>query len=144
MKKLVIPVALLLMSSFSRATPITLQHTKTTYVNSGICSALVDVTIHDFLMDDDKLYLDLVAKDKTGEIKVLSKNVITYEDVQNISGKALGGVFLESEDICGSDRSWTISVTRAVLQQNGVREDLLKTKQVMIENFQPMKIVVKK
>lgn len=131
-----------LFSNVVSATPITLQHTKTTYVNSGICSALVDVTIHDFLMGSDKLYLDLVAQDKTGKIKVLSKNIITSEDVQNISGKALGGVYLESEDICGSDRSWTITVTRAVLQQNGVSEDLLKTKQVAIDNFEPMKIKV--
>ena len=68
------------------ATPITLQHSKTSYVNSGICSAVIDVTIHDFLGESDKLYLDLVAKDKAGKIKDTSENIITYDDVQNLSG----------------------------------------------------------
>lgn len=57
-----------LMSSAVLATPITLQHVTTTYVNSGICSAAIDVTIHDSLGESDKLYLDLVAKDKAGKV----------------------------------------------------------------------------
>ena len=129
-----------LMSSVSLATPITLQHSKTSYVNSGICSAVVDVTIHDFLGTYDKLYLDLVAKDKAGKVKGTSENVITYGDIQNLQGKALGNVFLESETMCGADRTWTINVKRAVLVADGKRQDLLKTKQVHFDDFQPMKI----
>ncbi len=51
MKKLFWGTAISLFSSITLATPITLQHSRTSYVNSGICSAVVDVTIHDFLGD---------------------------------------------------------------------------------------------
>lgn len=125
------------------ATPITLQHSKTSYVNSGICSAVVDVTIHDFLGTYDKLYLDLVATDKSGRVQGTSENVITYGDIQNLQGKAFGSVFLESETMCGADRTWTVQVKRAVLVVDGKREDLLKAKKVHIDNFQPMRIVAK-
>ena len=124
------------------ATPITLQHSKTSYVNSGICSAVVDVTIHDFLGTYDKLYLDLVATDKSGRVQGTSENVITYGDIQNLQGKAFGNVFIESETMCGADRTWTINVKRAVLVADGKRQDLLKTKQVHIDDFQPMKIKI--
>lgn len=143
MKRILYGLAVSLFSSIVMATPITLQHSKTSYVNSGICSAVVDVTIHDFLGTNDKLYLDLVAKDKAGKIKGTSEDIITYGDVQNLSGKAFGRVFIESESICEADRTWTIHVKRAVLVVDGKRQDLFKTKQVMIDDFQPMKIVAK-
>lgn len=131
-----------LFSSITLATPITLQHSKTSYVNSGICSAVVDVTIHDFLGTNDKLYLDLVAKDKSGRVQGTSENVITSGDVQNFSGQSFGRVFVESETICGADSNWTVQVKRAVLVVDGKREDLLKAKKVNIDNFQPMKFKV--
>lgn len=143
MKKLLLILATHLFSLSVHATPITLQHSKTSYVNSGICSAVVDVTIHDFLGTNDKLYLDLVAKDKAGRVQGTSENVITYGDIQNLSGKAFGGIFIESETMCGADRTWTVQVKRAVLVTDGKRQDLLKTKQVHIDDFQPMKIVAK-
>jgi len=143
MKKILTLSLATLMSSVVLATPITLQHSRTSYVNSGICSAVVDVTIHDFLGENDKLYLDLVAKDKAGRVQSTSENVITYGDVQNLQGKAFGNVFLESETMCGADRTWTVQVKRAVLVADGKRQDLLKIKQVHIDDFQPMKIVAK-
>ncbi|MDN5511443.1 IrmA family protein [Acinetobacter sp.] len=133
----------ILFLNLAEATPITLQHVTTTYVNSGICSAAINVTIHDFLGESDKLYLDLVATDKTGKVKIASENIITYDDVQNLSGKATTNVFIESEEVCGADRTWTVQVKRAVLVADGKRQDLLKTKQVHIDDFQPMKIVAK-
>ncbi|UDM38434.1 hypothetical protein LIS44_00985 [Acinetobacter haemolyticus] len=133
----------ILFLNLAEATPITLQHVTTTYVNSGICSAAINVTIHDFLGESDKLYLDLVATDKTGKVKIASENIITYDDVQNLSGKATTNVFIESEEVCGADRTWTVQVKRAVLVADGKRQDLLKTKQVHIDDFQPMKIVTK-
>ena len=84
-----------------------------------------------------------MAKDKSGRVQGTSENVITYGDIQNLQGKALGNVFLESETMCGADRTWTINVKRAVLVADGKRQDLLKTKQVHIDDFQPMKIVAK-
>ena len=143
MKKILTFSLAALMSSVVFATPITLQHVTTTYVNSGICSAAINVTIHDFLGESDKLYLDLVAKDKAGKVKGTSEDVITYGVVQNLSGKATTNVFIESEEVCGADRTWTINVKRAVLVVDGKRQDLLKTKQVHIDDFQPMKIVAK-
>lgn len=133
----------ILFLNLAEATPITLQHVTTTYVNSGICSAAINVTIHDFLGESDKLYLDLVATDKTGKVKIASENIITYDDVQNLSGKATTNVFIESEEVCGADRTWTVQVKRAVLVTDGKRQDLLKTKQVHIDDFQPMRIVAK-
>jgi hypothetical protein len=141
MKKILTFSLAALMSSVVFATPITLQHVTTTYVNSGICSAAINVTIHDFLGESDKLYLDLVATDKTGKVKIASENIITYDDVQNLSGKATTNVFIESEEVCGADRAWTVQVKRAVLVADGKREDLLKAKKVHIDDFQPMKIV---
>ena len=141
MKNIIAFSLMALMSSVSLATPITLQHVTTTYVNSGICSAAINVTIHDFLGESDKLYLDLVATDKTGKVKIASENIITYDDVQNLSGKATTNVFIESEEVCGADRAWTVQVKRAVLVADGKREDLLKAKKVHIDDFQPMKIV---
>ena len=135
-------ISISIMSSIALATPITLQHSKTSYVNSGICSAVVDVTIHDFLGTYDKLYLDLVAKDKAGRVQGSSENVITYGDIQNLQGKAFGNVFLESETMCEADRSWTVQVKRAVLVVDGKGEDLLKAKKVHIDDFQPMEIKV--
>lgn len=132
-----------LISSLALATPITLQHSKTSYVNAGICSAVVDITIHDFLGTYDKLYLDLVATDKSGRVQGTSENVITYGDIQNLQGKAFGSVFLESETMCGADRSWTVQVKRAVLVVDGKRGDLLKAKKVHIDDFQPMNFEVK-
>ena len=140
MKKLFWGTAISLFSSITLATPITLQHSRTSYVNSGICSAVIDVTIHDFLGTNDKLYLDLVAKDKAGRVQGTSENLITSSDVQNLQGKAFGNVFLESETMCGADRAWTVQVKRAVLVADGKRQDLLKTKQVHFDDFQPMKI----
>lgn len=142
MKKILTFSLAALMSSVVFATPITLQHVTTTYVNSGICSAAINVTIHDFLGESDKLYLDLVATDKTGKVKIASENIITYDDVQNLSGKATTNVFLESEEVCRADRTWTVQVKRAVLVADGKRQDLLKTKQVHIDDFQPMKIKI--
>lgn len=142
MKKILTFSLAALMSSVVFATPITLQHVTTTYVNSGICSAVVDVTIHDFLGTYDKLYLDLVATDKSGRVQGTSENVITYGDIQNLQGKAFGNVFIESETMCGADRTWTINVKRAVLVADGKRQNLLKTKQVHIDDFQPMKIKI--
>lgn len=142
MKKILTFSLAALMSSVVFATPITLQHSKTSYVNSGVCSAVVDVTIHDFLGTYDKLYLDLVATDKSGRVQGTSENVITYGDIQNLQGKAFGNVFIESETMCGADRTWTINVKRAVLVADGKRQDLLKTKQVHIDDFQPMKIKI--
>jgi len=142
MKNIIAFSLIALMSSVSLATPITLQHSKTSYVNSGICSAVVDVTIHDFLGTYDKLYLDLVAKDKAGKVKGTSENVITYGDIQNLSGKATTNVFIESETMCGAGRTWTVQVKRAVLVVDGKREDLLKVKKVHIDDFQPMKFKV--
>lgn len=135
-------ISISIMSSIALATLITLQHSKTSYVNSGICSAVVDVTIHDFLGTYDKLYLDLVAKDKAGKVKGTSENVITYGDIQNLSGKATTNVFIESETMCGAGRTWTVQVKRAVLVVDGKREDLLKVKKVHIDDFQPMKFKV--
>ena len=143
MKKISIFSLLTFVSSLTLATPITLQHSKTSYVNSGICSAVEDVTIHDFLGTYDKLYLDLVATDKAGRVQGTSENVITYGDIQNLQGKAFGGVFIESETMCGADRTWTVQVKRAVLVTDDKRQDLLKTKQVHIDDFQPMRIVAK-
>lgn len=143
MKKILTFSLVALMSSVVLATPITLQHSRTSYVNSGICSAVVDVMIHDFLGENDKLYLDLVAKDKAGRVQGTSENLITYGDVQNLQGKAFGNIFIESETMCGADRTWTINVKRAVLVADGKRQDLLKIKQVHIDDFQPMKIVAK-
>lgn len=142
MKNIIAFSLMALMSSVSLATPITLQHVTTTYVNSGICSAAINVTIHDFLGESDKLYLDLVAKDKAGKVKGTSEDVITYGDVQNLSGKATTNVFIESEEVCGADRTWTINVKRAVLVVDGKRQDLLKTNKVYIDDFQPMKFKV--
>lgn len=142
MKKILTFSLAALMSSVVFATPITLQHVTTTYVNSGICSAAINVTIHDFLGESDKLYLDLVAKDKAGKVKGTSEDVITYGDVQNLSGKATTNVFIESEEVCGADRTWTINVKRAVLVVDGKRQDLLKTNKVYIDDFQPMKFKV--
>ena len=144
MKKILIFSLLTFLSSVALATPITLQHSRTSYVNSGICSAVVDVTIHDFLGESDKLYLDLVAKDKAGRVQGTSENVITYGDIQNLQGKAFGGVFIESETICGADRTWTVQVKRAVLVVDGKKEDLLKAKKVHIDDFQPMKVILEK
>ena len=145
MKKIFIALLFsqILFLNLAEATPITLQHVTTTYVNSGICSAAINVTIHDFLGESDKLYLDLVATDKTGKVKIASENIITYDDVQNLSGKATTNVFIESEEVCGADRTWTVQVKRAVLVADGKRQDLLKIKQVHIDDFQPMKIVAK-
>ena len=143
MKKILTFSLAALISSVALATPITLQHSKTSYVNSGICSAVVDVTIHDFLGTNDKLYLDLVAKDKAGRVQGTSENVITYGDIQNLQGKAFGNVFIESETMCGAGRTWTVQVKRAVLVVDGKREDLLKAKKVHIDDFQPMRIVAK-
>ena len=140
MKKISIFSLLTFVSSLTLATPITLQHSKTGYINSGICSAVVDVTIHDFLGSNDKLYLDLVAKDKAGRVQGTSENVITYGDIQNLQGKAFGAVFIESETMCGADRTWMVQVKRAVLVVDGKREDLLKGKKVQIDDFQPMRI----
>lgn len=140
MKKISSFSLLTFVSSLALATPITLQHSKTGYINSGICSAVVDVTIHDFLGSNDKLYLDLVAKDKAGRVQGTSENVITYGDVQNLQGKAFGSVFIESETMCGAGRTWTVQVKRAVLVVEGKREDLLKDKKVQIDDFQPMRI----
>lgn len=142
MKKIIAFSLMSLISSVSLATPITLQHSKTSYVNSGICSAVVDVTIHDFLGTYDKLYLDLVAKDKAGRVQGTSENVITYGDIQNLQGKAFGGAFIESESMCGADRTWTVQVKRAILVVDGKREDLLKAKKVHIDDFQPMKFKI--
>ncbi|ATU46806.1 hypothetical protein CS557_01165 [Acinetobacter junii] len=142
MKSLCWGATISLFSSITLATPITLQHSKTSYVNSGICSAVVDVTIHDFLGTNDKLYLDLVVKDKSGRVQGTSENVITSGDVQNFSGQSFGRVFVESETICGADSNWTVQVKRAVLVVDGKREDLLKAKKVNIDNFQPMKFKV--
>lgn len=133
-----------LISSVALATPITLQHSKTSYVNSGICSAVVDVTIHDFLGTYDKLYLDLIAKDRVGRVQGASENEITYNDVENTSGQSFGRVFIESESMCEADRTWIVQVKRAVLVVNGKREDLLKAKKVHIDDFQPMKFKVSK
>lgn len=143
MKRLLCGMHVYLFSSMIMATPITLQHSKTSYVNSGICSAVVHVTIHDFLGTNDKLYLDLVAKDKVGRVQGTSENVITYGDIQNLQGKAFGNVFIESETMCGANRSWTVQVKRALLIVDGKREDLLKAKKVHIDDFQPMKIAIK-
>ena len=142
MKKILTFSLAALISSVALATPITLQHSKTSYVNSGICSAVVDVTIHDFLGTNDKLYLDLVAKDKAGRVQGTSENVITYGDIQNLQGKAFGNVFIESETMCGAGRTWTVQVKRAVLVADGKREDLLKAEKVHIDDFQPMKFKV--
>ena len=142
MKKILTFSLAALISSVALATPITLQHSKTSYVNSGICSAVVDVTIHDFLGTNDKLYLDLVAKDKSGRVQGTSENVITYGDIQNLQGKAFGNVFIESETMCGAGRTWTVQVKRAVLVADGKREDLLKAKKVHIDDFQPMKFKI--
>ncbi len=143
MKKIITFSLMGLISSLALATPITLQHSKTSYVNAGICSAVVDITIHDFLGTYDKLYLDLVATDKSGRVQGTSENVITYGDIQNLQGKAFGSVFLESETMCGADRSWTVQVKRAVLVVDGKRGDLLKAKKVHIDDFQPMNFEVK-
>lgn len=142
MKKILTFSLAALISSVALATPITLQHSKTSYVNSGICSAVVDVTIHDFLGTNDKLYLDMVAKDKSGRVQGASENVITYGDIQNLQGKAFGNVFIESETMCGAGRTWTVQVKRAVLVVDGKREDLLKAKKVHIDDFQPMKFKI--
>lgn len=142
MKNIIAFSLMALMSSVSLATPITLQHSKTSYVNSGICSAVVDVTIHDFLGTYDKLYLDLVAKDKAGRVQGTSENVITGGNVQNFSGQSFGRVFIESETICGAGSTWTVQVKRAVLVVDGKREDLLKAKKVYIDDFHPMKFKV--
>ena len=143
MKKLIIGTILLPISFNVLATPITLQHVTTTYVNAGICSAAINVTIHDFLGESDKLYLDLEAKDKSGRVQGTSENEITYDDVQSVSGRSYSKVFIESETMCGADRTWTVQVKRAVLVADGKRQDLLKTKQVHIDDFRPMRIVAK-
>ncbi|WP_313042222.1 hypothetical protein [Acinetobacter sp.] len=140
MKKIIALSLMSLVSSIVMATPITLQHSKTSYVNSGICSAVVDVTIHDFLGTYDKLYLDLIAKDRVGRVQGASENEITYNDVENTSGQSFGRVFIESESMCEADRTWIVQVKRAVLVVDGKREDLLKAKKVHIDDFQPMKI----
>lgn len=142
MNKTIMFSLMALASSLTMASPITLQHSKTSYVNAGICSAVVDVTIHDFLGTNDKLYLDLVAKDKAGRVQGTSENVITYGDIQNLQGKAFGNVFIESETMCAADRTWTVQVKRAVLVVDGQREDLLKAKKVYIDDFQPMKFKI--
>lgn len=144
MKKISIFSLLTFVSSVALATPITLQHSRTSYVNSGICSAVVDVTIHDSLGTDDKLYLDLVAKDKAGKVQGTSEDVISYDDVQNTSGRSFGRVFIESETMCDADRTWIIQVKRAVLVIDDKRADLLKANKVHIDDFQPMKIKVSK
>ena len=142
MKKLIIGTILLPISFNVLATPITLQRVTTTYVNAGICSAAINVTIHDFLGESDKLYLDLEAKDKSGRVQGTSENEITYDDVQSVSGRSYSKVFIESETMCGADRTWTVQVKRAVLVVDGKRQDLLKTKQVIIDDFQPMRIKI--
>jgi hypothetical protein len=142
MKRLLCGMAGSLFSSIVMATPITLQHSKTSYVNSGICSAVVDVTIHDFLGTYDKLYLDLVAKDNSSRVQGTSENEITYDDVQSVSGQSYSKVFIESETMCAADQTWTVEVKRAILIVDGKREDLLMAEKVHIDDFQPMKFKI--
>lgn len=142
MKKILTFSLVTLVSSVVLATPITLQHSRTSYVNSGICTAVVDVTIHDFLGENDKLNLELLVKDKAGRVHGTSENVMTYDDIQNLQGKAFGNVFLESESMCEADSNWTIQVKRAVLIVDGKREDLIKAEKIHIDDFQPMKFKV--
>lgn len=85
-----------------------------------------------------------MAKDKAGKVKGTSEDVITYGDVQNLSGKATTNVFIESEEVCGADRTWTVNVKRAVLVVEDKRQDLLKIKQVHVDDFQPMQIILNK
>lgn len=99
MKKILTFSLAALISSVALATPITLQHSKTSYVNSGICSAVVDVTIHDFLGTYDKLYLDLVAKDKAGRVQGTSENVIPTEKYKTFKVKHLG-MSLSNQRLC--------------------------------------------
>ena len=131
-----------LFSSIAIATPITLQHASTTYANAGICSAAIDITIHDFLEAKDKLYLDLIVTNNTGVVQGSSKDVITSNDVDNLQGKAFGRVFIESENMCAADQTWTVKVKRAVLVLNGKQQDLLKTNEVYVDDFQPMRFKV--
>lgn len=142
MKRMLLAMNISLISTIVLATPVTLQHSKTSYVNSGICSAVVDVTIHDSLGTYDKLYLDLVVNNRAGKVEGTSEDVISYEDVENTSGRSFGRIFIESESMCEADSNWTIQVKRAVLIVDGKREDLIKTEKIQIDDFQPMKLKV--
>lgn len=104
----------------------------------GICSAVVDVTIHDFLGTYDKLYLDLIARIRSEEYRALRENVITYGDIQNLQGKSIWECLYRIRTMCGAGRTWTVQVKRAVLVVDGKSEDLLKAKKVHIDDFQPM------
>lgn len=139
MRKLLLILATHLFSLSAYASPITLQHSKNSYVNSGICSAVIDVTIHDFLETYDKLYLDLVVKDKAGRVQGTSEEVLSYDNVESTSGRSFGRIFLESETMCDADSTWALHVKRAILLVDGKREDLLKNKKVYIDDFKPMK-----
>lgn len=142
MKRMLLAMNISLISTIVLATPVTLQHSKTSYVNSGICSAVVDVTIHDSLGTYDKLYLDLVVNNRAGKVEGTSEDVISYEDVENTSGRSFGRIFIESESMCEADSNWAIQVKRAVLIVDGKREDLIKTEKIQIDDFQPMKLKV--
>lgn len=147
MKQALLLTALLFSSMFLLAEPIdtkvSIRNTHFSYVNRGMCSVAFDVTAYDFIENVKEIEFKVLIKDKKG--RLLDLATVTADEFNRVGGKAYSQFFLEGEEACGFSGE-TLEVVKAVVIYNDYTpsEDIIETNKLEIQEFNPMKIVIKK
>ena len=147
MKQALLLTALLFSSMFLLAEPIdtkvSIRNFLFSYVNRGMCSVAFDVTAYDFIENVKEIEFKVLIKDKKG--RLLDLATVTADEFNRVSGKAYSQFFLEGEEACGFSGE-TLEVVKAVVIYNDYTpsEDIIETNKLEIQEFNPMKIVIKK
>ena len=131
--------------SSAYALNVEIQHMSTVFANQGMCSAKFDFVAYDFLENVKRIDFTLVAKDKKGKVQYVENLSSGAEDFNMVSGKTYGSIYMEGEEICGSDE-WIIYIPKAlIVYKNGKPAlDIVKSKKLKFNDFKPMKIVIGK
>lgn len=147
MNRILATTVLLLSSTFLNAEPIdtkiSIRNTHFGYVKGGICSLAFDVTAYDLIENVKEIEFKVLIKNKKGEL--LDIETVTADDFHRVGGKAYSQFLLESEDACGFSGQ-TMEVVKATVIYNDYTssEDIVESNKLMVEEFDPMKIVIKK
>ena len=147
MKQALLLTALLFSSMFLLAEPIdtkvSIRNFLFSYVNRGMCSVAFDVTAYDFIENVKEIEFKVLIKDKKG--RLLDLATVTADEFNRVGGKDYSQFFLEGEEACGFSGE-TLEVVKAVVIYNDYTpsEDIIETNKLEIQEFNPMKIVIKK
>lgn len=109
------------------------------YMDSGSCSMDFSLIAKGSLDNVEHIHFHSILKNKKNEI--ILKEISKSHGFVEIGGKSFSGFHIESDGTCAGFGG-VVDITKAIVTYNDGTEpeDIVKTKKLIIDNFEPAKI----